>query len=73
MTRREINDWNLKATIGLIDDELNPAFIFGLTSSELLSQIAKGEINAQELAKRTLENRGLDINGKWVGFKHDIL
>jgi len=53
-------------------DDLNPDFIFSLTFTELVVKIAKGEINAQDIAKRELENRGLDIEGKWVGFNHKI-
>lgn len=68
MTRNEYKDWTNKADTGEIADNLNPIFILSLTASELLSKIAKGEINAQELAKLELENRGLDIDGKWVGF-----
>jgi hypothetical protein len=72
MTRKEMNEWNLKAESGILDDELNPAFILSLTATELLSQVAKGKINLQELAKRELENRGCDINGLWVGFQCEI-
>lgn len=72
MTRKEMTEWNRKAEYGEIQDHLNPAFIFSGIDTELLSKIAKGEINAQELAKRELENCGRDINGKWVGFNHEI-
>lgn len=72
MARKEMNDWNQRAEIGTVSDELNPAFILSLTATELLSKIAKGEINLQELAKRELENRGQNINGAWVGFKSEI-
>ena len=52
MTRKEMKDWNAKAQAGTVKDELNPAFILSLTATELLSKIAKGEINLQELAKK---------------------
>ena len=52
-------------------DELNPQFIFTLTHTELLIKILKGEINMYELAKKEMENRGLDINGNWVGFQNN--
>ena len=61
MTRKEMKDWNAKADAGAVKDELNHAFILILTATELLSKIAKGEINLQELAKRELENRGQNI------------
>lgn len=72
MIRKEMKDWNTKAQVGTVKDELNPAFILSLTATELLSKITKGEINLQELAKRELENRGQNIDGVWVGFKHEI-
>jgi hypothetical protein len=72
MTTQQLQNWNEQAINGTISDELNPAFIFSTTASDLLSQIAKGEINAQELAKRILESRGQDINGHWVGFNKTI-
>jgi len=50
-------------------DELNPNFIFQSSFTELLVQIASGKIDANELAKQELKNRGLDLEGKWVGFK----
>ena len=50
-------------------DETNTDYLFNGTWTELLTRIASGEINAQELAKKQLANRGLDINGKWIGFE----
>lgn len=50
-------------------DALNPAFLFQSTWTELLVKIASGEIDAQELARQELANRGLDLSGQWVGFK----
>ena len=61
MTRREYQTWINKADFGSVKDELNPAFILSTVATSLLSQIAKGEIHLQELAKRELENRGLDL------------
>ena len=55
-----------------LSDELNPDYTFRLTWTELLSRIAKGEVNAQEIAINELRNRGLDITGKWVGFDKKI-
>ena len=72
MTRKDLKNWNEKAQNGTISDDLNPIFILSLTATELLSKIAKGEINLQELAKRELENRGKNINGQWAGFNHEI-
>lgn len=63
---------NKTAKTETLSDDLNPAYIFTLTATALLSKIAKGEINAQDLAKRELENRGVDIDGRWVGFDNKI-
>ena len=73
MNRAEYEKWNQKAMSGEVKDEENPIFIFYHNiSSKFLSQIAKGEFNLQELAKRQLENRGLDINGNLVGLGKEI-
>lgn len=50
-------------------DELNPELVFNTTYTAILVAIAKGEIDAKELAIKQLNDRGLDINGKWIGFK----
>ena len=34
----------------------------------LLAMIANGLIDANKLARVALANRGLDNNGKWIGF-----
>ncbi len=74
MNRAEYEKWYQKAVVGEVKHEYNPIFIFyHEISGEFLSQIAKGELNLQELAKRTLENKGLDINGNWVGFGKEIV
>lgn len=72
MTRKEMTTWNEKANFGTIADELNPAFIFSGISSSLLADIIAGKIDAVEIAKRTLENRGQNEAGKWVGFNQEI-
>ena len=50
-------------------DDQNPNYLFSVTSNDLLGAIVRGEIDVIELAKKSLENRGIDENGKWVGFK----
>ena len=39
-----------------------------LTWTELLLKLADGTLNAQELARKEMANRGLGRNGEWVGF-----
>jgi hypothetical protein len=72
MTRNEFQLYQTAAMEGTMRDNQNPAFTFQGTDTKLLSQIARGEINAQELAKRELESRGMDINGKWAGLNSEI-
>lgn len=51
-----------------IPDDLKPEFLFSMTATKLLSQIVFGQIDPKELAWKELRNRGLDADGKWVGF-----
>ena len=51
-----------------ISDSQNPVFIFSMTSTDLLLAAAAGLIDLNQLARKQLANRGLDANGKWVGF-----
>lgn len=37
--------------------------------TELLKAMAKGEVDAQAVAARLMAGRGLDRDGKWVGFE----
>ena len=50
-------------------DDDNPAFMFQTFNTSILMKIAKGEIDPVDLARKTLDSRGLGMNGKWVGFK----
>jgi hypothetical protein len=61
---------NLKTTGNLqpIEDELNPQYLFNLTATELLVQIANGTIDAKKIASQQLQSRGLNLKGVWVGF-----
>ena len=58
-----------KTTLKEYSDEQNPEFLFNLTHKQLLLQIVGKEINCIQLAKKALANRGLDSNGKWIGFE----
>ena len=49
-------------------DNENPKYLYSCVEAVLLSKIVKGEIDPRELAWTELRNRGLDANGKWVGF-----
>ena len=57
---------------GAISDDLNPLFILSGVFTQLLTRVANGEVDCQALAKLELANRGLDLNGKWVGYNNDV-
>jgi hypothetical protein len=50
-------------------DDLNPKYLFQGIATDLLVAIVNKQIDTVELANKELQNRGLDENGKWVGFK----
>ena len=50
-------------------DDLNPKYLFQGIATDLLVAIVNRQIDPVELASKELDNRGLDSNGKWVGFK----
>lgn len=37
--------------------------------TELLKAMAKGEVDARAIAAQLMASRGLDRDGKWVGFE----
>lgn len=51
-----------------VSDSQNPVFIFSMTSTDLLLAAAAGLIDLNQLAREQLADRGLDANGKWIGF-----
>ena len=54
-TSKEINDE------GIIKYALQPL------SVPVLVKIAKAEVDMHQLAKKELTQRGLDLNGEWIG------
>ncbi len=66
--KAQYKSWKAGSANGTIKDDENPAFMFQGVWTSLLVQIGKGEISAQFLAAQELANRGLDKDGKWVGF-----
>lgn len=68
ISKDQIEQWKIAADTGSIPDEHNPLFLFSLTHHALLAKIVRGELDALELAKLQLRERGLDENGNWVGF-----
>lgn len=49
-------------------DDLNPQFLFSMISTQLLCEALRGDYDVMYLLRRELANRGVDENGKWVGF-----
>lgn len=49
------------------DDE-DPDSLFTGTWSCLLTAICNGQVDPIALAARELANRGMDVNGTWIGF-----
>lgn len=66
--KKEFEALENAAVLGTIKDDENPVFILTMTSNNLLAQIIKGEIDIKALAEYTLQNRGYNLEGKWVGF-----
>ncbi len=49
-------------------DALNPEYVFSLTSTQLLVEALKKEFDIEYCVRKELAKRGLDRDGKWVGF-----
>ena len=73
MTMAEYNQYRTMAALGLLPDEENPIFLFNQIHKDLLIDIISGKIDAAELARIQLRNRGLNNEGKFVGWKNDAL
>ncbi len=65
---QKINDWKAAAILGFIPDEENPIFIFNSATKEMLVDILSGGIDVKELARFELKSRGMNEEGKFVGF-----
>jgi len=73
MITLEYNHYRTAAALGLLPDEENPIFLFSQIHKDLLVDIVNGKIDAAELARIELKNRGLNNEGKFVGWKNDTL
>jgi hypothetical protein len=55
-----------------IKNEIDPdKNVISLFDTDILVEVVNGKIDLNELAWKELSNRGLDKNGKWVGFDKD--
>ncbi|MGP8216889.1 MAG: hypothetical protein ACLQQ4_15085 [Bacteroidia bacterium] len=67
MTKKISKEQELKKFDGR-SDELDPRYIFNMTATKLLTEALKGEYSIEYMVRRELANRGLDKEGKWIGF-----
>ena len=51
-----------------IDPDKNMISLF---DTDILVEVANGRLDLNKLALLELKNRGLDKNGKWIGFNKD--
>ena len=54
-----------------LPDDLNPEFLFSKTHIDLLLQIAQGTLRTKKIARKELENRGLNNDGLFIGVEFD--
>ena len=52
-----------------LSDDNNPEYLFNGINNSILIAAIKGEVDLMKLAKKEMANRGLDLNGEWIGFK----
>lgn len=69
MTQQEYNEYQRAAALGLMSDELNPAFLFSMTNRDILMDIINGKLDVVQMARIEMMNRGLDEKtGCWIGW-----
>ena len=73
MKTAECNQYRAMAALGLLPDEENPIFLFNQIHKDLLLDIINRKIDARELARMELRNRGLNDEGRFVGWENEIL
>ena len=67
-TAQKIKEYNQAGIDGTIADELNPAFLFNNISAQLLVKVLQEGLDLQEMILLSLKERGLNAEGKWVGY-----
>ncbi|OFY17743.1 MAG: hypothetical protein A2W98_08540 [Bacteroidetes bacterium GWF2_33_38] len=50
-------------------DDLNPNYMFSTTATQLLCEAEKDDFDIKFLVRKELANRGVDKDGKWIGFQ----
>jgi hypothetical protein len=51
-----------------LSDDDNPKYVFSGKNTTVVAAIANKKVDAVRLAQLELYQRGLDKNGKWIGF-----
>lgn len=51
-----------------IPDDLNPAYLLSQFPNDILADILSGNIDVKLLVRDQLASRGMDKEGKWIGF-----
>ena len=51
------------------DDRGNPNLMLQTIDTDLVIAIATGMIDAVKLARLEMANRGLNVDGRWIGFE----
>jgi hypothetical protein len=54
---------------GTISDDANPLFAFSTMPTELIVNFVKGVYDIDYFLRSELAQRGLNINGQWIGFE----
>lgn len=65
----QIESYRKASEDGSLPDDLNPVYLFSTTKTQLLVKLVKGDVNALDLVRYELAERGLDMEGKWIGFE----
>ncbi len=68
MTTEQIEYYRQASNEGTIPDSQNPLFLFQGTHSDILTAILKRDFDVEQLVRHELQQRGLNDQGKWVGF-----
>lgn len=68
ISKEQIKEWNQAAIKGTIPDNENPLFAFSMTSTKLIVKFLSEELDAIDMMRHELKNRGLDDDGSYIGF-----
>ncbi len=67
-TKKRIEKRMADASQSETDDRGNPNLMLQTIDTDLVIAIATGVLDAVKLARRELAHRGLNADGKWIGF-----